>query len=161
ALKDADHIHAVIYGSAVNHNGRGTGMSTPNGEAQRALMRSALQKAGLRAGDVDFVEPHCTGSVVGDSIEVHAIGDVLAGERATPLWVGSTKSRLGHLEAAAAVASVIKVCAMLAEETLLADAPIERPNPLIHWDRYPVRPIAEPVQWPRRAGQPRRAAVNA
>ncbi|WP_035052201.1 SDR family NAD(P)-dependent oxidoreductase [Andreprevotia chitinilytica] len=161
AQADGDAIHAVIYASTANHDGRSNGLTAPNGEAQRRLLLNALRKARLQADELDYAETHGTGTRLGDPIEVHAIGEVLARSRTTPLWLGSLKNQLGHLEAAAGVASVIKTVALLAGEKLLPGPAIERLNPLINWDKYRVRVVDEVVAWPRIQGKPRYAAINA
>ncbi len=160
ALADQDRIHAVIYASSVNHDGRSNGLTAPNGEAQRRLMSSSLAKAGLRPNDIDYVEAHGTGTRLGDPIEVHAIGDVLALERETPLWLGALKSQLGHLEAAAGVASLIKVSAQLAGQRLLPGQPVQRANPLINWGKYRLALLDTAIDWPRTAARPRYACIN-
>lgn len=161
AVRDGDIIHSVIYASSVNHDGRSNGLTAPNGDAQRQLFAQALKKARLAAEQLSYVETHGTGTRLGDPIELHAIGDVLAKNREKPLFVGSLKSRLGHMEAAAGIASLIKTTALLASETLYPDATVSAPNSLINWKKYPISLITQAQAWPRITDQPRYAAINA
>jgi acyl transferase domain-containing protein len=109
AVRDGDRIHAVIQGSAVNHDGRSTSISAPNVLAQAELITSALEDAGLEAGDIGLLESHGTGTALGDPIEMEAVTEVLGRPgRGAKLWVGSAKANLGHLEAAAGIAGLIK-----------------------------------------------------
>ncbi|MEY3209837.1 MAG: hypothetical protein RIT28_318, partial [Pseudomonadota bacterium] len=106
ALRDGDTIHAVIRGSAINHDGRASGLTVPNGPAQQAVIRQALHSAGVRPEEVGYVEAHGTGTSLGDPIEIGALDAVLG--RSHPLVVGTVKTNLGHLEAAAGIAGLIK-----------------------------------------------------
>ena len=98
-----DRIWGVIKGSAVNQNGASAGLTVPNGPAQERVMEAALVQAGFTGADVDYLEAHATGSQLGDAIEVHAAGSVYGRGRdaARPLLLGTVKSNIGHLEAAA------------------------------------------------------------
>ncbi len=111
ALRDRDRILAVIRGTAINHDGRSSGLTVPNGQAQRAVIEAALADTGdLTADQVDYVEAHGTGTPLGDPIELRALAESVgknrSGER--PLFLGSVKTNIGHLEAAAGMASLIK-----------------------------------------------------
>src|SRR5437773_1513081 len=111
AVAAGDRILATIRGSAVNHDGRSSGLTVPNGTAQQRLLRRALENAGVSPHEVSYVETHGTGTPLGDPIEVGAIATVLGTGRPhdRPLLIGSVKTNIGHLEAAAGVASLIKV----------------------------------------------------
>src|SRR5690606_5423983 len=110
ALRDGDRIYAVIRGSAVNHDGLSSGLTVPNAPAQRALIREALTRAGLQPDDIDYVEAHGTATPLGDPIELSGLEGVFAPRGAAePLRIGSVKTNLGHLEAAAGIAGLIKV----------------------------------------------------
>ncbi|WP_424890241.1 aminotransferase class I/II-fold pyridoxal phosphate-dependent enzyme [Streptomyces sp. XH2] len=110
ALADGDRVHAVIRGSAVGHGGRGNGLTAPKGSAQRAVMARALERSGLAAPAVGYVEAHGTGTSLGDPVEWEALASVYGQGRAAeePCLVGSVKTNIGHLEAAAGIAGLIK-----------------------------------------------------
>jgi acyl transferase domain-containing protein len=115
ARADGDKVLAVIRGSAVNQDGPSSGLTAPNGPAQEAVIREALNRAGVAPHEVGFVEAHGTGTQLGDPLEVHALGAVFgAGPRSSPpLWLGSAKTNFGHLEAAAGVVGLIKLALAL------------------------------------------------
>src|SRR5262249_12220705 len=111
ALADGDRVHAVVRGSAVNHDGASSGFTVPNGAAQQAVISRALAVAGVEPREISYVETHGTGTVLGDPIELAALASVLREGRSIehPLLVGAVKTNIGHLESAAGIASVIKV----------------------------------------------------
>lgn len=108
AERDGDTVLAVIQGSAVNHDGPSSGLTVPNKRAQEKLIRQALANAGVTPDEVAYIEAHGTGTSLGDPIELRALGAVFGVTRPTPLLVGSVKTNVGHLEAAAGIASIIK-----------------------------------------------------
>ena len=110
AQADGDRILALIRGSAVNQDGPSSGLTAPNGPAQEAVIREALARAGVTPGDIGVIEAHGTGTQLGDPLEVQALGHVFGPGRdaARPLWLGSVKTNLGHLEGAAGIAGFIK-----------------------------------------------------
>ncbi|MEN1395789.1 polyketide synthase, partial [Pseudomonas aeruginosa] len=110
ARADGDRVIAVLLGSAVNHDGACAGLTVPNGPAQEALIREALANASLSAAAVGYVEAHGTGTVLGDPIELQALANAYRGTERVPLAVASVKGNVGHLEAAAGIASLIKAC---------------------------------------------------
>lgn len=158
ALRDGDAIRAVIRGSALNHDGHSSALTAPNGAAQRAVIASALADAGLSAAEVQAVECHGTGTPLGDPIEVQALAAAYGLLRTEPLLLGSVKTNIGHLEAAAGIAGLIKMVLALEAGRLPATLHQTRPNPRIAWDELPVRVVAEAMEWP--AGERRRASVS-
>ena len=111
AERDGDEILALIHGSAVNQDGRSNGLTAPNGPAQEAVIREALDRAGVMPSEVGHVECHGTGTALGDPQEVEALQNVLSpgGNRKLPCWIGSVKTNIGHLESAAGIAGLLKV----------------------------------------------------
>jgi malonyl CoA-acyl carrier protein transacylase len=120
ALRDRDNIQAVIKGSAVNQDGLTNGMTAPNGLAQQAVIRQALNKAGVAPAEISYVEAHGTGTALGDPQEFKALKTVLMEDRCPnqPCWMGSVKTNIGHLEAAAGIASLIKVILSLQHQEI-------------------------------------------
>jgi polyketide synthase 12/epothilone polyketide synthase D len=163
ALRDRDRIYALIRGSASNHDGRSNGLTAPNGRAQRAVIRQALARAQVSPAEVGYVETHGTGTRLGDPIEAHALGDVLGEGRdpARPVLLGALKSNIGHTEACAGVAGLIKAALVFQHGTIPANLHFREPNPHIAWGQLPVRVAATPVAWPESGGERRLAGVSA
>ena len=161
AIRDGDRIRAVIRGSAVNQDGASGGLTVPNGVAQQRVITEALQYAGVAAGDVGYLEAHGTGTSLGDPIEVQAAGAALGDGRdaSRPLLIGSVKTNIGHLEAAAGIAGLIKVVLSLEHEELPKHLHFRNPSPHIPWDRLAVRVVDETLPWAR-DGRPRIAGVS-
>lgn len=160
AQRAGDPIIAVIRGSAVNHDGASNGLTAPNGLAQERVIAAALRDAGLPPSAVSYVEAHGTGTLMGDPIEVGALARAYGTQRdaaAAPLWIGSAKSNIGHLEAAAGIAGLLKLCAALQHGQLPASLHVRQPNPHVPWERLPMRIVAALQDW----SAPRRAAVSA
>ena len=121
AEADGDSIFGVIRGSAINHDGRSSGLTAPNGPSQEAVVNAALANAGISSEDVDYLETHGTGTVLGDAIELGALDSVFGGRHTDePLYIGSVKTNIGHTEAAAGVAGVIKVLLALTRNAIPA-----------------------------------------
>lgn len=132
ARSDGDRVYAVIAGSAVNNDGASNGLTAPNPVAQESVIRAALEAAGVVAHDVDYVELHGTGTPLGDPIEASALAQVVAGpDRDTPLLVGSVKTNLGHLEAAAGIAGLIKTALAIHHREVPPSLHFDTPNPHI------------------------------
>lgn len=132
ALRDQDRIYAVLKASSVNQNGLGSGVTAPNRWAQIELIQNSLIKSGFSACDIQYVEAHGTGTLMGDRIEAAALSSVYAGaERSSPLYIGSVKSNIGHLEGAAGVAALIKVALSLYYENIPPSLHFGDGNPLI------------------------------
>ena len=161
AIRDGDRIRAVIRGSAVNQDGASGGLTVPNGVAQQRVIAEALECARVAAGDVGYLEAHGTGTSLGDPIEVQAAGAALGGGRdaSRPLLIGSVKTNIGHLEAAAGIAGLIKVILSLEHQELPKHLNFQNPSPHIPWDRLPVRVVDEALPWAR-DGRPRIAGVS-
>jgi malonyl CoA-acyl carrier protein transacylase len=151
ALADGDPIQAVIRSSAVNQDGPSSGFTVPNGQSQQHLIRQALTQAELDPADISYIEAHGTGTSLGDPIEVTALGEVLGKVRTheDPLWVGSVKANIGHLESAAGVSGLIKVILALQHEEIPPHTHLQELNPRIDWERLPIRVPTEIQPWPR------------
>ncbi len=151
ALANGDPIVALIRGSAVNQDGPSGALIVPNGLSQRSVIRAALKNAGVSAAQVDYVEAHGTGTSLGDPIEVGALGHVFGKERDPnhPLYLGSVKTNLGHLESAAGIAGLIKVALSLQHETIPANLHFHQPNPRIPWDLVSTVVPTRATPWPR------------
>ncbi len=161
ALRDGDHIWATVAGSALNHDGRSNGLTAPSQPAQQALIEAALADAGLTPAQVDYVEAHGTGTPLGDPIELQAIGEALGKKRngARPLLVGSVKTQIGHLEAAAGAAGVIKTVLAFKHEEIPAQLHFRSFNPHIALNGAAIKVASEAQPWP--AGQkPRYAGIS-
>jgi myxalamid-type polyketide synthase MxaE and MxaD len=154
ALADGDPIYAVIRGSAVNQDGRSNGLMAPNPLAQEAVLREAYRQAAVSPGQVQYVEAHGTGTLLGDPIEAKALGTVLGVERppGRPCALGSVKSNLGHLEAAAGIAGLIKVALALRHREIPPSLHFEKPNPHIPFDELPLRVQTTLSPWPAASG---------
>lgn len=159
ALADGDRVLAVIRGTAVNQDGASSGLTAPSGPAQEAVIRAALADAGLSPVEVSYVEAHGTGTELGDPQEMRALGNVFAGARTAPLLVGSVKTNLGHLEAAAGVTGLMKLVLMLRAGTIAPHLHFETPSPHIPWADLPLRvPVATEPWMP--AGERRIAGIS-
>ncbi len=161
ALTGGDRVQALIRGSAVNQDGPSGALVVPNGRSQQAVIRQALENAGVSPEELDYVEAHGTGTSLGDPIEVGALGHVFGGDRGPdqPLVIGSVKTNLGHLESAAGMAGLIKVVLCLQHEVIAPHLHYRRPNPQIPWDLVPTVIPTEPMPWPR-GERPRLAGLS-
>lgn len=154
ARRDGDEIIAVIAGSAVNHDGRSNGMLAPNPDAQAAVLRKAYKDAGINPRDVDYIEAHGTGTILGDPIEADALGRVVGLGRPDdkPALLGAVKSNVGHLESAAGAASLAKMALSLQHDKLPPSINYAGPNPYIDFDKEHLKVNDTVTDWPRYSG---------
>ena len=162
AEADGDRIWAIVRGSALNQDGASPGLTVPSGPAQEKVIEAALRRAGLQPADVDYVEAHGTGTDVGDPIEAQATGTAYGRGRDAdrPLLIGSVKTNIGHLEAAAGVAGVIKTVLAMNRGVIPRHLHFRVPRPEIDWERLPLQVTATPTDWPITDGSPPRAGVS-
>jgi acyl transferase domain-containing protein/acyl carrier protein len=151
ALADGDPIHALIRGSAVNNDGFSNGLSAPSPEAQEAVLREAYAQAGVDPRRVAYVEAHGTGTYLGDPIEATALGKVLGAGRPPerPLLIGSLKTNIGHLEAAAGVVGLIKASLSIERRTVPPNLHFHAPNPQIPFEALHLSVPSAATPWPR------------
>ncbi|MEU8384993.1 beta-ketoacyl synthase N-terminal-like domain-containing protein, partial [Streptosporangium sp. NPDC048865] len=153
ALADGDHVYCVISGSAVNNDGPGETLTTPSPRAQERVLRSAYRRAGVDPASVGYVELHGTGTRVGDPVEAAALGAVHGtGRSGAPLWVGSAKTNVGHLEGAAGIVGLLKTVLAIEHRLLPPSLNFDRPNPAIRFDEWNLRVVGSPTPWPVRHG---------
>ncbi|NEO42201.1 MAG: acyltransferase domain-containing protein [Moorea sp. SIOASIH] len=155
ALKDGDKIWAVIRGSAVNHDGASSGLTVPNKLAQEKLIQQALKVAKLEPSQVGYVEAHGTGTSLGDPVEVKALATVFGQghNQENPLLIGSVKTNIGHLEAAAGIAGLIKVVLQLQHQKIVPHLNFINPNPYIDWENIPLKVPTQRLPWPSSEGK--------
>lgn len=153
ALANGDRIYAVIRGSAVNQDGYSNGLTAPNPLAQEAMLRAAYQNAGISPGQVQYIEAHGTGTKLGDPMEMKALGAVLSQDRDPGDYcaVGSAKTNIGHLEAAAGIVGLIKVALSLHYRLIPPSLHFQEPNPYIKFDKLPLRVQETLTPWPEKS----------
>ncbi|WP_404370957.1 beta-ketoacyl synthase N-terminal-like domain-containing protein [Corallococcus coralloides] len=163
ALKDGDTIHGVLLGTAVNNDGAGkVGFTAPSVEGQAAVIAEALAISGVTPEDIQYVEAHATGTPLGDPIEVAALNQAFGGTETGQKRValGSLKAAIGHLDAAAGIAGVVKTVLAMEHGEIPASPHFEKPNPVIDFDAGPFFVPSQPRLWTSPNG-PRRAGVSA
>ncbi|MEH1778864.1 MAG: type I polyketide synthase [Nostoc sp.] len=161
AVTDGDNILAVIRASAINQDGHTSGLTVPNGPSQQAVIRQALNNAGIKPDQIGYIEAHGTGTSLGDPIEVTALGAVfgVSHSQQHPLIVGSVKTNIGHLEAAAGIAGLIKSVLQLQHEEIAPHLHLKQPNPYINWAELPIHVPTQLIPWSK-GNQPRLAGVS-
>ncbi|MGW0415021.1 SDR family NAD(P)-dependent oxidoreductase, partial [Streptomyces collinus] len=162
ALRDGDHVHAVIRGTAVNHGGRTAGFSVPNPASQAALIAGSLRRAAVDPAHLGYLEAHGTGTSLGDPIEVAALEEAFdrIGAGPGPWPIGSVKSNIGHLESAAGVAALTKVVLQLRHRELVPSLHADPLTSAVRWETARFRVQRERAPWPGRADMPRTAAIS-
>ena len=159
AKRDGDNILALVRGSAINHDGPSSGLTVPNKLAQETLIRQALKNAKVDPRSVSYVDAHGTGTSLGDPLELRALTTVMGGEREHPLMVGAVKTNIGHLEAAAGIASLIKVVLSFQHKEIPPHLHLNSPNPHLNWDNLPIEVPTQATPWPT-TQEKRRAGVS-
>lgn len=168
ALADGDPVHGVLIGSAENHGGHTHSLTVPNPQAQRDVVLAAHRSAGVAPDTIDYIEAHGTGTPLGDPIEIDALKEAfgrLYADWGIPVvpgrtGLGSVKTNIGHLEAAAGVAGVVKVLLAMRHRMLPGLVDLRTPNPMLDLDGSPFRIQAAAQTWETREGTPARVGVS-
>jgi acyl transferase domain-containing protein len=160
ARRDRDRIYAIVRGTAINQDGRTVGLTVPSADAQASMIRETLAEAGVSPGEVQYVEAHGTGTPTGDPVEAAALGRVF-GEReaGNPCVIGSVKTNIGHLEAAAGIAGLVKAALALQHRAIPPSLHFQTGNPAIPFERLRLRVATSLEPWPSKE-DPAFAAVN-
>jgi acyl transferase domain-containing protein len=161
AVKQGRRILGVIRETCLNHGGAAVGLTVPNETAQEMLIRQTLKRGKIDPDSIDYIETHGTGTNLGDPIEVGALKSVF-GQRSAeqPLYLGSVKTNIGHLNAAAGIAGFIKTVLMLDHGKIAPNLHFKNPNPKIPWDGFAAKVPTELMTWPQLQDRPRRAGVS-
>jgi acyl transferase domain-containing protein len=162
AIRDEDEIYSVIRGIGGSSDGRGKGITAPSQRGQIQAIARAYSQAGYPASSVELVEAHGTSTKVGDATELSTLSRLWTGVAGTgKVAVGSIKSQIGHLKAAAGIAGIMKTVMALHHRTIPPSANFETPNPTVDWSNIPFFVPTQPLEWPRPEHHPRRAGVSA
>lgn len=161
ALRDKDPIYAIIRGGAMNNDGRTNGLMAPSGVAQEQLLRKAYEKAGISPNQIQYIEAHGAGTLLGDSVEVNALANVIGEGRNSSdvCLIGSVKTNIGSADAASGMASLIKVALMLKHQTIFPSLHMKKPNPMIPFADLPLKVASVLESWPK-ADHPAYAGIS-
>lgn len=159
AEKDNDNIELLIKGSSVKHNGKSNGFTAPNPEIQIETIKEALKNANLTIDDIDYVEAHGIGNRFTDALEIQAIHEGYKG-RSKPIYVGSVKANIGHLEAGTGMPMLFKVIEILKHKKIPAQINISALNEDVEWNKINAKVTTETIDWKNVDGKPLRAAIN-
>ncbi|SHM70506.1 polyketide synthase PksJ [Duganella sacchari] len=162
ALRDGDHVYAVIRGTALNQDGRSNGITAPNGLAQTSLQTGLYRRLGIDAGSIGYVEAHGTGTALGDVVELQALTRSFQADTTQTGFcaIGSVKPNIGHLTTAAGMAGLVKTALCLHHATLVPSINYQTPNPKIDFDRTPFYVNTEVRPWAAGTDGVRRAVIN-
>ncbi|WP_197029890.1 beta-ketoacyl synthase N-terminal-like domain-containing protein, partial [Paenibacillus sp. 1-18] len=151
AVAEGDHIYAVIRSTSINHGGKTNGYTVPNPVAQAELIRTALDKAGINARTVSYIEAHGTGTALGDPIEITGLTQAFGRDTRDSGFcaIGSVKSNIGHLEAAAGIAGVTKILLQMKHGKIAPSLHAKELNPNIHFAKTPFAVQQELEEWKR------------
>ena len=160
AQADNDRVYAVIRSAVANQDGRSSSLTVPSQASQEAMLRNAYRDAGVDPSQISYIETHGTGTPVGDPIEARALGNVAGVDRQEPCLIGSVKTNIGHLEAAAGMAGLIKGALVLHHQTIPAHLNFERPNPNIPFDELGLKVVCEKTSLPKFGGHSPVVGIN-
>ncbi|MFE7743266.1 SDR family NAD(P)-dependent oxidoreductase [Nocardia sp. NPDC057455] len=160
AVREGNRSYAEIVGTAVGSDGRSNGLYAPNGRAQQETLRTAWSRAGRRPSRAGYIECHGTGTPLGDAVEVGALAAALGDAAGDPVWIGSVKSNIGHLEAAAGVTGMVKTALSIHHGVIAPTINVHTEHPLLHLAERGMRVPTEPVDWSRVAAPERAAGVS-
>lgn len=162
AIEDQDTILGVIKGSAINNDGHSIGVMAPNPDGQRDVIESLYVGHGINPESIQYVEAHGTGTKIGDPSEVRAINRAFSGwpVQSQSIAIGSVKANIGHLLAAAGIASFMKMVLALYHKKMPQSINVTTPNPMIKLEQTPFYLLPEAKDWKVEEGNPRRAAIN-
>ena len=162
AIDDGDDIKAVIRGVGGSSDGRGKGITAPSQRGQVQAVSRAYSQAGYEPSTVELVEAHGTSTKVGDATELSTLSLLWTGlDGGDHIAVGSVKSQIGHLKAAAGIAGIMKACNSVYHKTIPPSAGFQTPNPTVEWDEIPFFVPTEARDWPEPESHPRRAGISA